>query len=657
MAARKKAKSTTATASRARRKIAKAIPTPTSRRQWSRVTPDALDLRDRPYQPTISRCPRTDLFPPRLLDVKSQGETNACTGFALATVVEHLVAASGAHLIPISGFMLYSMARRYDEFPGAAREDTGSSLRGALKGWHHHGASAERLWRAYDMPPPANEVGEDWWLDAARRPLGAYYRVDTRSITDMHVALNEVGILYASAVAHAGWDKGVDAIKDKDLPIAQIGDVWTIPFQKCAAEDCGHAFAIVGYNSRGFLIQNSWGTDWGSHGFAILTYRDWLEHAMDCWVTQIGVVTEEHREVSNATTLRTQGAAGPVRLASDEVLRARELSPFIVNMENNGRLSRSGTFRTMPGDIDALASFHLVEARKRWGLTASQPIDVAIYAHGGLTDEEVAAETAAAWIPALYNAHVFPIFLMWETGFWKTLCNLISDVARDVPRVTGGPFEKLRDDLVRWWNARLEGVLACPGTAIWGEMKQNANALSDDAQSGVMLLYEAFKKTRQLGNLRLHVIGHSAGAIVHSHLVDRLVAAGQRFENMVLLAPAVRVDSFRKHVEPHLESGKVSRLTQFHLTDAAEQADPSCGPYRRSLLYLVSRSFEGGELTPILGMEKSFDGWRAAASANVQRRTSSVQGPTAQCGASTHGGFDNDERTRKRVVELCSGGR
>src|SRR3954469_5390508 len=34
-------------------------------------------------------------------------------------------------------------------------------------------------------------TGGDWWLDAVRRPLGAYYRVDTRSITDMHVALNE----------------------------------------------------------------------------------------------------------------------------------------------------------------------------------------------------------------------------------------------------------------------------------------------------------------------------------------------------------------------------------------------------------------------------------------------------------------------------------
>ena len=59
------------------------------------------------------------------------------------------------------------------------------------------GARDEYLW-----------PGLQWWLDAVQRPLGAYYRVDTRSVTDMHVALNEIGILYASAVCHSGWDDG-----------------------------------------------------------------------------------------------------------------------------------------------------------------------------------------------------------------------------------------------------------------------------------------------------------------------------------------------------------------------------------------------------------------------------------------------------------------
>lgn len=34
----------------------------------------------------------------------------------------------------------------------------------------------------------------------------------------------------------------------------------------------GHAITIVGYNDKGFIIKNSWGTDWGNHGYAVLSY-------------------------------------------------------------------------------------------------------------------------------------------------------------------------------------------------------------------------------------------------------------------------------------------------------------------------------------------------------------------------------------------------
>lgn len=40
------------------------------------------------------------------------------------------------------------------------------------------------------------------------------------------------------------------------------------------------------------------------------------------------------------------------------------------------------------------------------------PIDVAIYAHGGLTDEDGAAKTAEAWVAGFFATKVFPIFMM-----------------------------------------------------------------------------------------------------------------------------------------------------------------------------------------------------------------------------------------------------
>ena len=149
------------------------------------------------------------------------------------------------------------------------------------------------------VPPASKKIDDDWWFDAVRRPLGAYYRIDTRSLSDMHAALNEVGIIYASAGCHAGWDDGLQQPLMAKRPTS-FKNVWEIPVKGGQADHPGHAFAIVGYNERGFLIQNSWGPRWGSHGYGVLTYDDWLRNAMDCWVAQLGVVTHEHRAIAGA---------------------------------------------------------------------------------------------------------------------------------------------------------------------------------------------------------------------------------------------------------------------------------------------------------------------------------------------------------------------
>src|SRR5881628_1262079 len=190
---------------------------------------------------------------------------------------------------------------------------------------------------------------------------------------------------------------------------------------------------------------------------------------MNCWMAQLDVATEQHIEIARSPSLRVE--KGKVEIASDAILRDRELAPFIVDMENNGRLSASGAFRTQKSDVEALASLHIGKARERWNLKAADPTDVAIYAHGGLTGEETAADTAARWIPALYEARIFPIFLMWESDLWSTLKNRLEDLVTGLPKPTGGMVDQLK----RFWNQRLELLLAPAGTRIWGEMKQNAD--------------------------------------------------------------------------------------------------------------------------------------------------------------------------------------
>jgi len=613
------------------------------------AVPDRIDLRDMPYLPPVAVVPGVTLVPKTHIPVLDQEQTNACTGFALASVVYHLQhsAKRTQKDYRVSPFMLYSMARRYDEFPGDPDIDNGSSLRGAMKGWYKHGACSDKLWTSEKMPTGyIARCSDDWWLDAVRRPLGAYYRIDTRSITDIHVALNEIGILYASAVCHSGWDDGfAKTLQTKN-------GYWVIPRQKASLSDGGHAFAIVGYNQDGFIVHNSWGADWGTKGRAIIRYEDWLDHAMDCWVAQLGVVTELHLTIAQSPTLRVD--AGKVQLAAESSLRKREISPFIIDMENNGRLSNTGDFRTQESDIEALVTHHLGMARSAWGLGKHEPVDIAIYAHGGLTSEDGAGETAAKWIPALYEQQIFPIFLMWETDLWSTLKGRLEDIVAGQARTTGGFFDEVKS----WWNERLEKLLATPGTAIWSEMKQNADAISNTSESGGMKLYKACQQSpyfADLSKVRLHLVGHSAGAILHSHVVDRLGGQGWTFESVNFMAPAVRVDLFEETVVPAIKNGKVKRFNQFHLSDDMEQKDPTCKPilgYSRSLLYLVSQALEHGRSTPILGMEKYFNDTIAS---NNLPNVYTWNAPGKESKSTTHGGFDDDPVTMASIIALMKG--
>jgi hypothetical protein len=624
------------------------------------VVADRLDLRDRPYNPDVTKPPPASFTSltggidfPTTLDQKS---TNACTGFALARVIDFLLSrAERAKEHPVSPYMLYSMARRYDELPGWT-DDEGSSLRGALKGWYKHGACSSDLWADLLMPPakPAGEQQGDWWQNAATRPLGAYYRVDTRSVTDMQIALRDVGVIYASAVCHAGWDKGFNRRRKANVSGDSVGTedaerpedaVWTIPQQPATALDGGHAFVIFGYDARGFLILNSWGARWGSGGKARLTYDDWLDNAMDCWVAQLGVMTETHQKIANAVTLRQEKHR--VSLAADRNLRNQELAPFIIDMENNGALSDRGSFRTSKGDLDALVDIHLAEARKLWG-RKDQKVDIAIYAHGGLTGEDTAADTAARWIPALYDAQIFPIFLMWETDLLSTVRNRVADLIDQIQRLPVRVTAGLRDQLQHLLNRRIERTLSKPGSAVWAEMKQNAEAISSRADSGARLLYKAAKKAG-LGpdNVRLHLIGHSAGAIVHTHIVDVLAGLGWKFTTVTFLAPAVTRDEFARRVLPRIGSD-IGAYYQFHLKGDVESKDPTCRPilgYGRSLLYLVSESFEEGKQTKILGLEKDFG-------IAGQPRITAFAAPGPKSASSTHGGFDDDELTMRSVIGL-----
>jgi hypothetical protein len=203
----------------------------------------------------------------------------------------------------------------------------------------------------------------------------------------------------------------------------------------------------------------------------------------------------------------------------------------------------------------------------------------------------------------------------------------------------------------RWWNERIEKLLAGPGTAIWSEIKENAQLITGSAQGGGMILYKAATASPSFNPRRdrIHLIGHSAGSVVHAYLVDALVPRGWKFQTVNFMAPAARVDLFDAKLLPHIKSGKVAQYNQWHLSDALERADSTCRAilgYGRSLLYLVSQACEGGAPTPLVGMQVYFEGIRQLGIDNVKVYTAQC----ADSAATTHGAFDDDEVTIRSVI-------
>src|SRR5688500_18795864 len=213
--------------------------------------PATLDFRDRMYLANLYEVPteiplasylqRFGNAPVRILD---QGKEGACTGFGLAAVANALL--TWRRVVPdpapVSARMLYEMAKRYDEWPGERYE--GSSARGAMKGWVAHGVCSDATW-------PISLLGHEHLTperasEARRTPGGAFYRVMHRDVRDMHAALAEVGIVYASLMVHAGWMNPKGKRETIEFPDAK-GRRRTIRLpviQRTGRADGGHAVAL-----------------------------------------------------------------------------------------------------------------------------------------------------------------------------------------------------------------------------------------------------------------------------------------------------------------------------------------------------------------------------------------------------------------------------
>ncbi|NKB38359.1 MAG: peptidase C1 [Gammaproteobacteria bacterium] len=585
-----------------------------ARNRVKNIQADVPDSRDWLYQPALIKLPPAMGIPDDL-HILDQGYEGACTGFSIAGVINTLNIRRD-NPEKVSARMLYEMAKRHDEWPG--EDYDGSSLRGAIHGWKNMGVCSESAWPYRATSPSYLTIKRA--KDARRNTIGAYYRVRP-NIADFHAALNETGAIAVSALVHKGWDNPVNGL---------------IKFRK--TNNGGHAFTIVGYNKEGFWIQNSWGSGWGDNGIALWTYEDWIKNVMDAWVFRLALPTPQifGLKPESSSLVNESDATEKKKPTVD---RATIAGHFV--HVDDGHFHDSGRYWSNEKDVAQTA-----------GHVATSPDykHLLIYAHGGLNSPKDSARRIAAMKDGFKRNGIYPYHIMYDTGLAEELKDLIFRKGKVSDGRVGG-FSDLSDRF-------LEGLLRLPGTLVWNEMKADAEDAFKTQGAGKVsldLFIDHLRKASAI-NKKIHLAGHSTGAILLGHLLKSMSRTNIKVESCSLMAPACRVDLYNSHYLPVLQGKtkvKLKELQIFNLRNELEKDDNVAKAYRKSLLYLVSNAFEPSRGYPLLGMERFVSQVTRAKGMPLFRYSNGTSGNVTR--SKSHGGFDNDPFTMNYILKTILG--
>lgn len=212
---------------------------------------------------TLETLPERWDLSPHVETIPNQGSTSSCVGHALATSLEVRGRVSGSPIARPSAKAIYDVARMV-RAPRRELGDFGCQPSAAIDGISRYGLVAEARWpldeaNVNELPPL------DVFAHGVGALLGAHYRIPS--------GLGAAGLLRRAL--HAGYVP-VFAMTVDDAYFEHAGR--TAYRAQLGPVVGSHMQALVGYLEDVFVVANSWGTEWGTGGFALLG-ADFLESA------------------------------------------------------------------------------------------------------------------------------------------------------------------------------------------------------------------------------------------------------------------------------------------------------------------------------------------------------------------------------------------
>lgn len=195
--------------------------------------------------------PEEYVLPGKLPPVEDQKNVDSCVGYALKFVADYFDIDQGDNAGPMSAGYLYG--NRSNGYTGHGRHILAAN-RDFLK-W---GVCAHKKFPENVEVPRAIELVEERRYDlhpeAYPNRISSFYEIhDSDGIKAALMSGSPV-------VISIEWYDDIEVDVDGVIQTAYV------------SSDSYHAIVIYGWDQRGWKIQNSWGTDWGKEGRAILPY-------------------------------------------------------------------------------------------------------------------------------------------------------------------------------------------------------------------------------------------------------------------------------------------------------------------------------------------------------------------------------------------------
>lgn len=189
--------------------------------------------------------------------VYDQGQLGSCVANGTAYNVEYnQIKAKMSHQFTPSRLFIYYNTRVLEN---TVTIDSGTTIRGALTAVSKQGTCPESLW-PYNTTKFAVKPSTQAYQSGNQHLVKTYTRVQF-DLTQMKRCLSDgypfiFGMILYTSFEFVGTDGKV--------PVPQSGETVL----------GGHCMACVGFNdaNKSFIVRNSWGSNWGDHGYCYIPY-------------------------------------------------------------------------------------------------------------------------------------------------------------------------------------------------------------------------------------------------------------------------------------------------------------------------------------------------------------------------------------------------